>query len=191
MKILIDTMQCPCRTLNDECSISGHECYKDDICSSCPLVRNGGIKFPEGHGDIVDIKHLIDMFWDGNSMEITKDDLSIIKPIIEADVKGTSDKPEPDDIPNDWVATGWTFVDDKLPKEGLDVLLLFENFFTERVGHYRIDEEPYAEGRADMSGWYDEDEEFICSTNSVLAWMPLPTINCWPSKTPSKKEVEL
>lgn len=40
---------------------------------------------PKGHGDIVDIEHLIDMFWDGNSMEITKYDLSVIEPIIEAD----------------------------------------------------------------------------------------------------------
>lgn len=46
-----------------------------------------GIVLPEGHGDIVDIKTLTDMFWDGNSMEITKDDLSAIEPLIEADKK--------------------------------------------------------------------------------------------------------
>lgn len=44
-----------------------------------------GILLPKGHGDIVDIETLIDMFWDGNSMEITKYDLSVIEPIIEAD----------------------------------------------------------------------------------------------------------
>jgi len=48
------------------------------------LVANG-IPLPKGHGDIVDIEILIDMFWDGNSMEITKYDLSVIEPIIEAD----------------------------------------------------------------------------------------------------------
>ncbi len=44
-----------------------------------------GTPLPKGHGDIVDIEHLIDMFWDGNSMEISKYDLSVIEPIIEAD----------------------------------------------------------------------------------------------------------
>ena len=47
-----------------------------------------GIPLPEGHGDIVDIEKVVDMFWDGNSMEITKYDLSIIEPIIKADRKG-------------------------------------------------------------------------------------------------------
>lgn len=54
MQIVIDTRQCPCRTLNDECDISGHECYEDDICSSCPLIRNGGVKLPKGHGTLKD-----------------------------------------------------------------------------------------------------------------------------------------
>jgi len=51
-----------------------------------------GTPLPKGHGDIVDIETLIDMFWDGNSMEITKYDLSVIEPIIEADKEsGVSD----------------------------------------------------------------------------------------------------
>ena len=49
-------------------------------------IVNGAI-LPKGHGDIVDIETLIDMFWDGNSMEITKYDLSVIEPIIEADTE--------------------------------------------------------------------------------------------------------
>lgn len=44
-----------------------------------------GTSLPKDHGDLVDIERLIDMFWDGNSMEITKYDLSVIEPIIEAD----------------------------------------------------------------------------------------------------------
>ena len=43
------------------------------------------ITIPEGHGDIVDIGKVVDMFWDGNSMEITKYDLSVIESTIEAD----------------------------------------------------------------------------------------------------------
>ena len=46
---------------------------------------HNGIPIPKGHGDIVDIETLIDMFWDGNSMEITRYDLSVIEPIIPAD----------------------------------------------------------------------------------------------------------
>lgn len=46
-----------------------------------------GTPLPKGHGGIVDIEKLIDMFWDGNSMEITKYDLSVIEPIIEADTE--------------------------------------------------------------------------------------------------------
>ena len=46
---------------------------------------HNGIPLSKEHGDIVDIETLIDMFWDGNSMEITKYDLSVIEPIIEAD----------------------------------------------------------------------------------------------------------
>lgn len=59
MKIVIDTRQCPCRTLNDECDINGHECYEDDICSSCPLIRNGGVILPEGHSRLIDANSLI------------------------------------------------------------------------------------------------------------------------------------
>ena len=52
------------------------------------------IPLPKGHGDIVDIETLIDMFWDGNSMEITKYDLSVIEPIIKADKAESEDKNE-------------------------------------------------------------------------------------------------
>jgi len=51
-----------------------------------------GTPLPKGHGDIVDIETLIDMFWDGNSMEITKYDLSVIDPIIEADKEQEDEK---------------------------------------------------------------------------------------------------
>ena len=53
MQIVISTMQCPCRTLNDECSVNGRECYEDDICSLCPLIMNGGVKLPKGHGRLI------------------------------------------------------------------------------------------------------------------------------------------
>jgi len=54
-------------------------------------IQNG-VPLPKGHGDVVDIETLIDMFWDGNSMEITKYDLSVIDPIIEADKEQEDEK---------------------------------------------------------------------------------------------------
>ena len=59
--------------------------YESEIATMEQIVIANGIPLPKGHGDIVDIEKLIDMFWDGNSMEITKYDLSVIEPIIEAD----------------------------------------------------------------------------------------------------------
>ncbi len=44
-----------------------------------------GKPLPKGHGDLVDFDRLCEEYWDGNYMEIHKDDLSNIKPIIEAD----------------------------------------------------------------------------------------------------------
>ena len=46
-------------------------------------VRNG-TPLPKGHGDLVDFDRLCEEYWDGNYMEIHKNDLSNIKPIIEA-----------------------------------------------------------------------------------------------------------
>ena len=47
-----------------------------------------GTPLPKGHGDLVDFDGLCKEYWDGNYMEIHKDDLSNIKPIIEADKEG-------------------------------------------------------------------------------------------------------
>lgn len=47
-------------------------------------IRNG-TPLPKGHGDLVDFDRLCEEYWDGNYMEIHKDDLSNIKPIIEAE----------------------------------------------------------------------------------------------------------
>ena len=47
-----------------------------------------GTPLPKGHGDLVDFDRLCKEYWDGNYMEIHKDDLSNIKPIIEADKEG-------------------------------------------------------------------------------------------------------
>ena len=51
-------------------------------------VLKNGTPLPKGHGDLVDFDRLCKEYWDGNYMEIHKDDLSNIKPIIEADKEG-------------------------------------------------------------------------------------------------------
>lgn len=53
----------------------------DEICEAIL----DGTPLPKGHGDLVDFNRLCEEYWDGNYMEIHKDDLPNIKPIIEAD----------------------------------------------------------------------------------------------------------
>lgn len=48
------------------------------------IIRDGK-PLPKGHGNLVDFDKLCEEYWDGNYMEIHKDDLSNIKPVIEAD----------------------------------------------------------------------------------------------------------
>lgn len=44
-----------------------------------------GTPLPKGHGDLIDFDGLCKEYWDGNYMEIHKNDLSNIKPVIKAD----------------------------------------------------------------------------------------------------------
>lgn len=78
MKIVIDV---PEKVYNHFC----RGCRFFDEVEEAIIAITDGTPLPKGHGDIVDINHLIDMFWDGGYMEITKYDLPKIKPIIEAD----------------------------------------------------------------------------------------------------------
>lgn len=52
-------------------------------------VISVGTPLPKGHGDLVDFDKLCEEYWDGNYMEIHKDDLPNIKPIVEADKEGS------------------------------------------------------------------------------------------------------
>ena len=58
--------------------------HPQDYACLAECVRRG-VPLPKGHGDLVDFDGLCKEYWDGNYMEIHKDDLSNIKPIIEAD----------------------------------------------------------------------------------------------------------
>lgn len=96
MQIVIDTRYCPCRTLKDECGIGNDECYEDDIYAWCPLIGNGGVKLPKGHGKLFDVNDLLDRIGlednesnrDENVGEIvTLEDFDYIPTIIPADAE--------------------------------------------------------------------------------------------------------
>lgn len=64
------------------------ECVKDGGIDHEPwLAIANGILIPRGHGKLVDLDQMRDDYWDGNYMEIHKDDLKNIKTIIEADIE--------------------------------------------------------------------------------------------------------
>ena len=87
MKIVIDIDEEQYKFIKQSMTIDKVKDYPALLFDICEHITNG-TPLPEGHGDIVDIEKVVDMFWDGNSMEITKYDLSIIEPIIKADRKG-------------------------------------------------------------------------------------------------------
>jgi len=49
-------------------------------------IKNG-TPLPKGHGALIDFDELCESYWDGNYMEIHRNDLADIKPIIEADTE--------------------------------------------------------------------------------------------------------
>ena len=51
-----------------------------------------GTPLPKGHGDLVDFDKLCEEYWDGNYLEIHRDDLVNIEPIIKADKKSVIKK---------------------------------------------------------------------------------------------------
>ena len=68
------------------------------------LAIGNGTPLPKGYGDLVDFDKLCEEYWDGNYMEIHKDDLPNIKPIIKADKAETPSKTEtsPDEERGDY-----------------------------------------------------------------------------------------
>ena len=85
MKLIIDIDEDTYKYMQSRCKYQNKGDKGLSKFEEAGVAIKNGTPLPKGHGDIVDIETLIDMFWDGNSMEITKYDLSVIKPIIEAD----------------------------------------------------------------------------------------------------------
>lgn len=65
--------------------IRNWEVPTDELRRKIYDIIDNGTPLPKGHGDLVDFNRLCEEYWDGNYMEIHKDDLPNIKPIIEAD----------------------------------------------------------------------------------------------------------
>ena len=65
--------------------------YDDVIQIPLECIANG-IPLPKGHGDLVDFDKLCREYWDGNYMEIHRNDLQSIKPIIEADMERSGEE---------------------------------------------------------------------------------------------------
>lgn len=60
MKLIIDTDYCPVRNFDNVCSLCNCECISGEaLIRDCPLIRNGGIPLPKGHGDLIDRNALI------------------------------------------------------------------------------------------------------------------------------------
>ena len=59
---------------------------------------NQGTELPKGHGDLVDFDKLCNEYWDGYSMEISKDDLPNISAIIPADAENKEEIKETEDL---------------------------------------------------------------------------------------------
>ena len=61
-------------------------------------VIDQGTELPRGHGNLVDFDKLCDEYWDGHSMEISKNDLPNISAIIPADAEDKEEIKETEDL---------------------------------------------------------------------------------------------
>lgn len=61
-----------------------HPLFQSDIPAIEKAIKNG-TPLPKGHGELIDLQEMIDKFWDGNYMEIHKDDLPNINKVVKAD----------------------------------------------------------------------------------------------------------
>lgn len=82
MQIVIDICE-----YNYKSILKGKEADMDET-EVIDAVKNG-VVLPKGHGDLVDLKEVIDAFWDGNFMEIYEDDLAKINVVVKADKEAT------------------------------------------------------------------------------------------------------
>lgn len=72
--------------------------------------------------------------------------------------------------------TKWIPVSERLPKDEKEVLIQFQYGQSMMVGYHIFDRTLYPFGYEDENetGWYDSKDDFICGSDEVIAWMPLP-----------------
>lgn len=70
----------------------------------------------------------------------------------------------------------WIPVSERLPEDETEVLIQFQYGQSMAVGYHIFDHIIYPSGFEDenKTGWYDSEDNFICGSDEVIAWMPLP-----------------
>ena len=70
----------------------------------------------------------------------------------------------------------WISVKDRLPEADESVLIQYGH--SKMVAYHKVDSYVYEDDYKDLNdtGWYDDHDEFICSSYEVAAWMPLPSL---------------
>ena len=79
----IHRVMCDLRDYPNHDKMSGN--YEMETLEMLLNAFENGKQLPKGCGDLVDFGKLCDDYWDGNSMEIHKDDIPNIEVIIPAD----------------------------------------------------------------------------------------------------------
>ena len=88
MKLIVDVPESDIKFIKKTYKPEAYSQVATHFISTFVTAIVNGTPLPKGHGDLVDFDRLCEEYWDGNYMEIHKDDLSNIKPIIEADGGG-------------------------------------------------------------------------------------------------------
>ena len=70
----------------------------------------------------------------------------------------------------------WIPVSERLPDNETEVLFQYRYGQSMRVGYHIHDSTIYPFGYEDgnETGWYDSEDNFICGSDEVIAWMPKP-----------------